>query len=62
MLITTNDHRTFNDTYNLITIENNMIFGKYPYNKAKHDHNILVVTTNTYNKILEDIKEIIKNG
>ena len=57
MILTTNEHISFYDKNNIIKIENGLIFGKYPFNKAKHDHNILVVTTNNYNNIIKEIIE-----
>lgn len=34
------------------------IMAKYPYNYAKNDRDTIVVSENSYNKIIEEIKEI----
>lgn len=59
MILTNNNHRFYDDKNNLLKIENNLIFNKYSFCYAKDDHNILIVNEIVYNKIIEDLKEII---
>lgn len=59
MILTNNKHRFYNDDSDLLKIENGLIFGKYFFNYAKNNHNILIVSDEQYKKILEKLKEII---
>lgn len=59
MIITNNNHKFYNDTYNYISIKNNLIFGEIPFYYAKDNHDVLVVTKTYYKQIIEKLKEII---
>lgn len=55
MILTNNNHKFYNDVNNYLSIENGLIFGKYPFYYAKDDHNILVVNKTHYDAIINDI-------
>lgn len=57
MIITDNNHRFFYDVYDIIKIENNLIFNEIPFNRAKDDNDLLVVSKTNYLKIIDKIKE-----
>lgn len=57
MIITDNNHRFFYDVYDIIKIENSLIFNEIPFNKAKDDNDLLVVSKTNYLKIIDKIKE-----
>ena len=57
MIITDNHHRFFYDVYDIIKIENNLIFNEIPFNKAKDNNDLLVVSKTNYLKIIDKIKE-----
>lgn len=59
MILTNNKYRFYDDKDNLLTIENDMIFGKYHFYRAKNDDNILVVNDTYYKLIIAKIKEIL---
>lgn len=60
MILTTSDSHRFmiiRENYNIeIDLKNKLIFGKYPFNYAKNDNNILVVSDSVYKHIMIDIE------
>lgn len=59
MILTNNSHRFMILDTNFVDVDtkNRLIFGKYQFNFAENNHNVLVVSDSIYKHIMIDIEE-----